>query len=190
VQQINVGATYVEDAGYSSCLNTPYHNNTGGNIVWLSHRYTFAFGSSYPKILKSTNGFASYSEISLPSTTAANNETAIKRLGIEIYVQNSNQVAIWNRENRFFRTSNGSTFSEVSYSGYSPASHGNVAGAGGFPTAGQQYYIVTDTRYVFVTTNGGTTWTSKTGNLQSIITANDPGVNGIEKGVIVPDWTE
>lgn len=171
------------------CLNTPYHNNEDGLTVWHSWPAPDPpFAPPASRIFKSTNGCTSSTAIDLPGTPTYYEETPSKRLGIEIYIQNSNQVAIWNIQNQFFKSIDGSTFTEVSYTGYVPGTHGGVSGAGGFPSNGSQYYILTTSRYVFVSIDGGITWINKTGNLQSIITSNESPGADIRRGVIVPVW--
>jgi hypothetical protein len=172
------------DGGH--CLIIPFNGNPSGLIAWAA----FRTDSTTAQIYKTTDGWSTFSTISLPSTTGGNTDTFVKRLGIEIFVQDGDQVAIWNSENRLFKSTNGSSFTEVSFTGYVPGTHGAVVAAGGFPYNGSQYYIFTANRYVFVTTDGGQTWTDKSGDIRDIITNNitlpDSGYNA----VIVPLWTE
>lgn len=170
----------------TTCVNTPYSGNANGNTVWVS--LNAPVGTHGSRFLKSTDGMATYSQIALPGLSEGDTRSNVQRLGIEIYIENGNRVAYWAAANGLFKSLDGNTFTEVSYSGYVPGSHGNVSGAGGFPSESDQYYIVTDSRYVFVSIQGGTIWIEKTGNLQSVIGSNDPGVDGMEKGVIVPVW--
>jgi hypothetical protein len=192
-KSVNAGASWAQAKSVAlggggvwhlpACLNTPYLGNEDGNEVWVSFLNDTAVRRY---IWKSTDGFSTYDTIALPGTT--NDYTKIKRLGIEIYVPNNNNVAIWNAENKFFKSVDGENFTEVAFSGYDPVVHGNVAGAGGFPSINGRYYIVTDTRYVFSSSNGGSSWTERTGNLRSVITSDDDAADYIEKGVIVPVW--
>ncbi len=167
-----------------TCCIIPYKNNEDGLEVWASIR------QAEESIRKSTDGFATWpAAIDLPRVSK--DYTVIKRLGIEIYVDDNNQVVVWNADNFFFKSTDGGiSWSEILFSGYVRATHGAVSGVGGFPTISSRYYMVTDERHVFVSIDGGTTWIEKTGNLQSIITSD--GVTfaalGIRVGVIVPVW--
>jgi hypothetical protein len=189
----NRGATwsYLKQLVYSAapigslCLNTPYNNNEDGNTAWVSFRSS----TTKNQIYRTTDGWSTYTRPSLPGSGTNNVETLIKRLGIEIFIGNENQVAIWNSQSLLFKSTDGATFTQTSYSGYVPGTHGHVSGAGGFPSESAQYYILTRNRYCFVSQDGGETWTDKTGNLQSIITSNESDPN-FYRGVIVPNWTE
>ena len=189
----NSGATWslIQNRGAAgngpqpTCCNTPYKNNESGNEVWISVR-----NGGIDSLRKTTDGFATWpSAIDLPGT--ANDYTDVKRLGIEIYVGDNNRVVVWTSGNELFKSTNGgNSWSEISYSGYVPGTHGTVSGGGGFPFISSQYYMVTDNRYVFVSIDGGSTWIEKTGNLQSIITVNGSVFDGgiVRLGVIVPVW--
>lgn len=165
------------------CLNTPYYGNEDGNEVWISMT-----NSDDGRLFKTENGFNTVEEILLGGIEKS---TYIKRLGIEIWVQNNNAVAIWTTNNEFWVSSDGSNFSEVNYSGYDPATDGTVYAAGGFPSVYGQYYIVTNQRKMFVSTDVGSTWVDKTGNLKSIITTSEgPFASDVYAGTIAVDWTE
>lgn len=178
-------ATANSGTGFPGCLNTPYFNNEDGLEVWVSF-YNQNVGDSY--ILKSTDGFSTYSQISLPYTGA--DVTFVKRLGIEIYVPDNNLVTIWNSNNQFYKSiDGGANFTEILYTGYNPAAHGDVYAAGGFPTLSGRYYILTQNRYVFISSNGGSSFEDKTGNLRDIIPDNETVVReGVRCGTIVPLW--
>jgi hypothetical protein len=181
--QSNISCT---DTTGGVCVNTPYDGNTDGQTVWVSLEDDVA--SNKKLFRKSTDGGTSYSQIDIGGRTGTNSGTRAQRLGIEIFVGNGNQVALWTANNELWKSTDGSTFSQVTYTGYVPGTHGSISGGGGFPSKSGQYYLVTDGRFVFVSTNGGTTWIDKTGNLKTIITSDDPGVASMEKGVIVPIW--
>lgn len=163
----------------------PYEGNTAGNIVWVSYDGS----GSVSGVFKTTDGFSNVTQISLPGVDTGDETSRVKRLGIEIFAQDSNQIAIWTVNNRLFKSTDGTNFTEVSFTGYIPATHGDVMGAGGFPYAGSQYYIITRGRYIFVSTDGGATWIDKSGDFRTIATTNpgDPA-SGTRNGVVVPVW--
>jgi hypothetical protein len=168
----------------ASCLIFPYHNNTSGLVAWVS----FLTTGTAKQLFRTTDGWSSFSTPALPGQADGAHETFVKRLGIEIWPQDQDQVAIWNSENLLFKSTDGSTFTEVTYSGYVPATHGAVVAAGGFAYSGSRYYIMTANRYIFVSIDGGETWIDKSGNIRDIITSNiTSGETGFN-AAIVPLW--
>ena len=166
-------------------MNTPYKNNEDGNNVWLS----FPGDSGENELYHTTDGWATYTRVPFPGIIAEDEWTRVKRLGIEVYIEDENRVMVWLENDHLFYATDAATFTEISYAGYVPATHGRVSGGGGFPNVNSQFYIVTTSRYVFVSIDGGANWINKTGNLQSVITTNETLAYSL-KGVIVPMWLE
>jgi len=168
----------------STCFNTPYKNNETGLIGWCS----FYSDEDTKEIYYTTDGWSTYTRPTFGSQTDANHYTRVKRLGIEIYIGNEKQLFIWLANNTLWKSlDGGSTWGQISYSGYIPATHGAIYGAGGFPSNNSQLYLLTNTRYLFVSIDGGYNWINKTGDLRSVITGDDSNT-AWNKGVIVPIW--
>ena len=178
--------TYSGDPAGPHCMMAPYHNNQSGNTVWVA----FSSDNGVKGIYKSTDSGASFTQVTLPGLADSAHTSKVKRLGVEIYAQNSDLIAIWTGSNQLFKSlDGGATFSEIPFTGYSPATHGSVMGASGFPYSGGRYNIITSERFVFTSVDGGHSWQDRSGDIRTEITTN-PITTGTRNGSLTPDWTD
>jgi hypothetical protein len=144
-------------------LHTPYDDNADGRVIFVS----LSSGSWWTE-----TGGDTWTLIS-DGVTAAKD-------GIGTYTQNRLRVYLWKDDNTFWTSEDGGqSWTQRAAAGVS----GDVRAAGGFPTSGDQYYVLT-TAGIFVSTDGGETFIDKTGDWAFGF---DLPLN---TGTIVPDWTE
>lgn len=180
----------------STMLICPYNDNSDGNnvIAYLTH-------TAGEGVFESTNGGVSFSEIN--SDNFSQNITCPNP--INVYTQNANVIHFVTNDFtgsvflRCYRTTNGgNTWNTIfDYNTSGGATTVGWRAFGGFPYVQDQLYAVISTdnsgeipdstyQGIFVSTDGGATWTDKTGNwsFDFDFATFDYG----QGGTIVPIW--
>lgn len=148
-----------------SSVHVPYSNNASGAIVYV----TQGGGSGGAGLFKSTDSGATWSNL---DTTPA---SQFHRRSVETYTQNDQSGFVWRSTLTLETTTDGfGTLDTPALTGLS----GTIYACGGFPYQDGQFYAVTSDG-IFVTTDGGETWSDKTGDWAAAIAA---------RCVIVPLW--
>lgn len=188
------------------CVHCPYDDNDDGNVVYIGA------GANWHTTRRDTSGVA----YTLDGTTwnvarwtteptSSDPDTwpegvYAQRHGVETHPTNRNLVVAYPRADTtipmMISTDGGSTWTrkETGLNHSSDYFTKGIGAAGGFPTDTDRAYIITnlfidDDNGVFVSTDQGTTWVDKTGNIDRsdiglASTANQLGL------VVVPLWTE
>lgn len=159
-------------------IHCPYEGNEAGNICYWSQGAV----NNIEYLFRTVSGITS--EIS-PATPVAG--FIPKRWTTETYTQDNQICYTWLDDDLYISDDAGDTWTPVSYSGL-PAGGFSVYSTGGFPSNSSQFYLVLKTTIgsfvkVFVSTDRGSTWTEKTGNLSE-------AAGSMLYTAVVPLWTE
>ena len=150
-------------------LSAPYDDNLAGNILYATF-YRAAGGVGY--------GWFTTDGSTVTATTYG--ATLAKRTGLGTHTHNRQHVSHWTQGSALYVSQNGGvSWSQRAGSGITA----NVMSAGGFPYNDQQYYVLT-TNGVFVSIDGGNTFTDKSGDWALGFSTS------LGRGVVVPNWTE
>ncbi len=158
-------------------LHCPYDGQDGGLLYWSSSVNTY----------KSTDDGVTNTAV-VPTAGAIAFAT---RHGIGTWTEDKNQVVFWDEISftLFVSTNGGTTWTAKSATG---VIGDDICAAGGFPYNGSQYYLVTN-KGVYLSLDGGDTFSDKTGNIDKTGDELDGLTNAGDRRfrcVIVPDWTE
>ena len=142
----------------ANLVHCPYNGNTSGNIVYFGHGSNASLGGVF---FVSTDGGVTKSTIAGGGVGGVTYGPQLHRIALETFTQNNQRIFLWEEVSNQLYTSvdGGANWSAAAQVGLS----GTPTAAGGFPYNGLQYYVVT-TSDIFVSTDGGATFTDKTGD--------------------------
>ena len=156
----------------------PYEDNEDGQHVYWGQDQA----NSVNVLFHTTN--SGTTTISPDPTTSTN---IMKRWAAETYTLDRLSMYCWVAGGLYTSDDGGANWSTVSYSGL-PAGVVPLA-TGGFPNNVSQFYLLcvdgSNAVRVFVSTDRGSAWTEKTGDLSETVGSADK-----TRSVIVPLWTE
>jgi hypothetical protein len=175
---VSTPAVTVSSGDRLTVTHCPYQGNTDGQLVYFSKHSPGATGTTH----KSTDGGVNLTQLNYTGSTS--DGVQIRRSGFEAYTGDSSRLFWWRQSNRglYISANGGSSWAAASMTGLS----GVPTAGGGFPTDGEQYYVVTNSG-IFVTIDAGANFIDKTGDWAFGFTG-----SGTEPyhNIIVPDWTE
>ena len=161
-------------------VHCPYQGNEDGNIVYAGWAVRSGNG-----LLRSTNSGDSVTVLAFPSS---HDGLQFSRTAVETYTLNNQLLYAINGGSTvsryfYYSTDGGDNYSLVYDFGT------NIRATGGFPNNSSQFYAVApgSGNVILVSTDGGSSWTNKTGNYITAVGTIDEAYG---RTVIVPLWTE
>jgi len=171
-------------------VHCPYEGNEDGSIVYVGFATD---GSTSPvgRVYRSTDGgvtFMTISPIASRGVTAHRTgveSSTLDHLSLYCWAEQVSALGDANDRQKLYVSSDGGA--NWTYTGYQVVGTGvTMMGSSGFPYDSGQFYVVV-TNDVLVSTNGGTSFTSKKGDIFTAVgAANFDTTSG---GSIVPLWT-